>query len=115
MKKTFGYFTVFIASAAVVGAAFCLTAIPITAQAPRASTQAAPATPARPATINGHPNLNGIWEATTTANWDLLTHPMRPMVSQPGVYPDVPVLAAPVLALGAAGGVPPGPAWWKGT
>jgi hypothetical protein len=31
------------------------------------------------------------------------------MVSQPGVYPDVPVLAAPVLALGAAAGVPPGP------
>ncbi len=110
MQKTFGYFTVFIASAAVVGAAFCLTAIPITAQAPRASAQAAPAaTPARPATINGHPNLNGIWEATTTANWDLLTHTTRPMVSQPGVYPDVPVLAAPVLALGAAGGVPPGP------
>ena len=53
--------------------------------------------------------MNGIWEATTTANWDLLTHTTRPMVSQPGVYPDVPVLAAPVLALGAAGGVPPGP------
>jgi hypothetical protein len=34
---------------------------------------------------------------------------MRPAVAQPGVYPDVPVLAAPVLALGAAGGVPPGP------
>jgi hypothetical protein len=53
--------------------------------------------------------LNGIWQATTTANWDLLAHPMRPAVAQPGVYPDVPVLAAPVLALGAAGGVPPGP------
>ena len=115
MKKTFGYCTVFIASAAVVGAAFCLTAIPITAQAPRASTQTAPATPARPATINGHPNLNGIWEATTTANWDLLTHPIRPMVSQPGVYPDVPVLAAPVLALGRPGACRPDLASWKGT
>src|SRR5487761_496371 len=101
MRKRFSYLTVLIASAAVVGAAFCLTAIPITAQAPRAAGQAAPAAAQapRPATINGHPNLNGIWEATTTANWDLLTHPMRPMVAQPGVYPDVPVLAAPVLAL----------------
>jgi hypothetical protein len=53
--------------------------------------------------------LNGIWQATTTANWDLLAHPMRPAVAQPGVYPDVPVLAAPVLALGSVGGVPPGP------
>jgi hypothetical protein len=53
--------------------------------------------------------LNGIWQATTTANWDLLAHAMRPAVGQPGVYPDVPVLAAPVLALGSVGGVPPGP------
>lgn len=58
---------------------------------------------------DGKPNLSGIWQATTTANWDLLAHAMRPAVAQPGVYPDVPVLAAPVLALGAAGGVPPGP------
>jgi hypothetical protein len=58
---------------------------------------------------DGKPNLNGIWQATTTANWDLLAHTMRPMVAQPGVYPDVPVLAAPVLALGAVGAVPPGP------
>src|SRR5271155_1042034 len=57
----------------------------------------------------GHPNLNGIWQVTTTANWDLLAHAMRPAVAQPGVYPDVPVLAAPVLALGSLGGVPPGP------
>src|SRR6266699_4163171 len=34
---------------------------------------------------------------------------MRPAVAQPGVYPDVPVPAAPVLALGSVGGVPPGP------
>jgi len=108
MRKRFGYLTVLVASAGIVGAAFCLT---ITAPAPRAAAQAAPATApaARPATISGHPNMNGIWEATTTANWDLLTHTTRPMVSQPGVYPDVPVLAAPVVALGAAGGVPPGP------
>jgi hypothetical protein len=31
------------------------------------------------------------------------------MVAQPGVYPDVQVLAAPVVALGSVGLVPPGP------
>ena len=60
-------------------------------------------------TADGKPNLNGIWQATTTANWDLLAHALRPAVGQPGVFPGVPVLAAPVLALGAAFGVPPGP------
>ena len=54
------------------------------------------------------PDFNGIWQANTTANWDLQTHVARPMVAQPGVYPDVPVLAAPVVALGTAGWVPPG-------
>ncbi len=63
----------------------------------------------RPRLQQGHPNLNGIWQATTTANWDLLAHTMHPAVGQPGVYPDVQVLAAPVLALGSVGGVPPGP------
>jgi len=62
-----------------------------------------------PRTSDGKPNLNGIWKTTNTANWDLLAHEMRPAVGQPGVYADVPVLAAPVLALGSVGGVPPGP------
>jgi hypothetical protein len=60
-------------------------------------------------TADGKPNLNGIWQVTNTANWDLLAHGVRPAVGQPGVYPDHPVLAAPVLALGSVGGVPPGP------
>src|SRR5262245_28640714 len=58
---------------------------------------------------DGHPNLNGIWQAMNTANWDLLAHAVRPAVSQPGVYANHPVLAAPVLALGSAGLVPAGP------
>jgi hypothetical protein len=58
---------------------------------------------------DGKPNLSGIWQATSTANWDLLAHTVRPAVAQPGVYPNHPVLAAPVLALGAVGLVPPGP------
>src|ERR1700689_5351461 len=27
---------------------------------------------------DGHPNLNGIWQALNTANWDLLDHSARP-------------------------------------
>jgi hypothetical protein len=30
---------------------------------------------ARPATIGGHPNFNGIWQALNTANWNLEAHP----------------------------------------
>jgi len=59
-------------------------------------------------TTDGKPDFSGIWQANTTANWDLQTHEARPMVAQPGVYPDVPVLAAPVVALGSLGWIPPG-------
>jgi hypothetical protein len=59
--------------------------------------------------LDGKPNLNGIWQAMNTANWDLLAHTVRPAVAQPGVYANHPVLAAPVLALGSVGLVPAGP------
>ena len=59
---------------------------------------------------DGKPDLSGIWQALNTANWDIQAHSARPAsVLQPGVYPDVPVPAAPVLVLGAVGGVPAGP------
>ena len=103
MPSRFNLSTAFIASAAI-GVVISLAAIRMTGQAD-ATKQAS--RPARPS--DQHPNLNGIWQATTTANWDLLAHSMRPALAQPGVYPDVPVLAAPVLALGSVGGVPPGP------
>ena len=74
---------------------------------PRTTGQAQDARPARGE--DGKPNFNGIWQVTNTANWDLLAHTMRPAVAQPGVYEGVEVLAAPVLALGSLGGVPPGP------
>ncbi len=61
-----------------------------------------------PARIDGKPNLNGVWQANNTANWDLQTHEARPMVGQPGLTPGTEVLAAPVLALGTMGWVPPG-------
>src|SRR4029453_8369263 len=38
--------------------------------------------------------------------WDLLSHDARPIVAQRGAYPDVPVLAAPVVALGTIGWIP---------
>ena len=64
----------------------------------------------RPArTTDGKPNLNGVWQANNEANWDLQAHQARPgAVTQPGVYPYpfAQVPAAPVLALGAAAGVP---------
>jgi hypothetical protein len=61
-----------------------------------------------PARIAGKPNLNGIWQANTTAYWDLQTHQARPLAGQPGITPNSVVLAAPVLALGALAWVPPG-------
>jgi hypothetical protein len=53
------------------------------------------------------PDLNGIWQALNEANYDLEGHDARPALAvRPGPYGPVP--AAPVLALGAVGSVPPG-------
>src|SRR5579863_8494864 len=75
-----------------------------TAQSP------APPSPAKASSgrIAGKPDFSGIWEASNTANWDLLTHESRPMVGQQGLTANSVVLAAPVLALGSIGWVPPG-------
>jgi hypothetical protein len=60
-------------------------------------------------TPDGKPDFSGIWQANNEANWDLQAHDARSgAVTQQGVYPYeyARVPAAPVLALGAAGGVP---------
>ena len=63
-----------------------------------------PARAARPAAAK--PDLNGIWQAMSEANYDVEAHVARPaMALRPGPYGPVP--AAAVLALGAVGSVPP--------
>src|ERR1051326_8418392 len=80
-------------------AAIALVAIPLAAQTTTA--KRAPA-----ATTGGKPDLNGIWQAMNEANYDLEGHSARPaMALRQGPYGPVP--AAPVLALGAVGSVPP--------
>ena len=59
-----------------------------------------------PAAAQSHPDLNGIWQALNEANYDIEGHTARLALALPGPYGPVP--AAPVLALGAVGAVPPG-------
>jgi len=85
--------------AAAGGALFALSATPLSGQAPAAYRA--------PRAADGHPDLNGIWQANTEANFDLEAHMARPaMALRAGPYGPVP--AAAVLALGAVGSVPPG-------
>ena len=86
------------AAAAVVGAAISASV-----------TQSAGAPAPRPGDIAGRPNFSGIWQANNEAHWDVQAHAARAgAVMQPGVYPFeyAQVAAAPVVALGAAAGVP---------
>jgi hypothetical protein len=65
-----------------VAAAVALTALIAGQQRP-----AAPASPPAyraPRLADGHPDLNGIWQAMVTANWDLQDHD-----AQPGPRPEV--------------------------
>mgnify|MGYP000715189875 CR=1 FL=1 len=58
-----------------------------------------------PRAADGHPDLNGIWQALNEANWDLEMHMARPALqTRPGPYGPVP--APPVLALARVPGAP---------
>jgi hypothetical protein len=88
--------------AALVGAAamalLSFAVAPLAGQAPAYRAPRAP---------DGHPDLNGIWQALNTANYDIQLHVARPaMATRPGPFGPVP--AREVLALGAVGAVPPG-------
>src|SRR3954467_778464 len=70
------------------------------------SGQQAPAYRA-PRGADGHPDLNGIWQALNEANYDVEMHVARPALAlRAGPYGPVP--AKDVVALGAIGAVPPG-------
>ena len=60
-----------------------------------------------PRAADGHPDLNGIWQAVNTANYDIEPHVARAaMALRPGPYGPLP--AKEVLYLGAVGAVPAG-------
>ena len=90
-----------------VGAA--LVAVAVGAVIAVSMTRTAGQAPSPGRTVDDRPNFSGIWQANNEAHWDLEAHAARPgAVTQQGAYPFpfAVVPAAPVLALGAAGGVP---------
>jgi hypothetical protein len=92
-----------IAAAAAAAVVSAVISVSVTRRAAQA------AAPPAGRTVDGKPNSSGIWQALNEAHWDLQAHEARPgAVTQQGVYPYAyaQVPAAPVLALGAAGGVP---------
>ena len=64
----------YIVGALIVVAAIWLTAIPTPGQSSSGAVARAE---------DGHPNLNGIWQSFTTANWDIEPHD-----AQPGPHPE---------------------------
>ena len=67
----------------------------------------APAAAKGPRTKDGKPDLNGIWQALNSANFDLEPHAARAALSMvPGQF--VPVPAPEVVKMGAVGSVPAG-------
>ena len=69
--------------AAVSALGILMLVVPMGAQAPASKLR----------TADGKPNMNGVWQANNTANWDLQDHAAAP---------------GPFYQLGAIGAVPPG-------
>ena len=97
-------------AAAAAGAALWTQVAPVETQS---ETYRAPRTP------DGVPNLNGVWQALNTANYDIQSHPARPAmalvpapprkgVTGPVTATAVDLPAPAVRPLGAVGGVPAG-------
>ncbi len=83
-------------AATAVVIALVLAAVPVQGQSPDFEP---------PRLSNGSPDLNGIWQALNSANYDIEPHVARSaMALREG--PQGPLPAVPVLALGAVGAVP---------
>jgi hypothetical protein len=85
MRKRFATATFAVTTAVVSVAVLSLLVVPGRGQTP-AGYKA-------PRTADGKPDLNGIWQAVNTANWDIQDHPAR---------------QGPLVALGAAFSIPAG-------
>src|SRR5678815_3513887 len=83
-------------------------ALLVTAAAVFATGALAAAAPAKgPRTKDGKPDLNGIWQALNTANFDLEPHAAKAALAMvPGQF--VPVPAPEIVKMGAVGSVPAG-------
>ncbi len=69
----------------IVALVATMTTIEVDSQAPAARARAAaPKASGDNRRIGGHPNLNGLWQAMTEANWDIVAHNARPGPSQFG-------------------------------
>jgi hypothetical protein len=93
MRSRFGRGMILLGAAAVISV-FWLTVLPTAGQQAPPARQSAPFPPYKAPRLNGHPDLNGLWQAFVTANIDLQDHE-----AQSGPHPEV---------LGAYGGWPAG-------
>jgi hypothetical protein len=67
-----------------VSVVLSLAVLPLFGQQRAQAGQQFPATYRAPRLADGHPDLNGIWQALVTANWDLQDHE-----AQPGPHPEL--------------------------